>query len=176
MSPLRSHLQRSAEKAVTSSEEDQSGRRERVKCYLGGCIWICSDALDWTTMVLVPAWLVIRRMTHLCSLLIVLAVMAIRHADRVYLPLDWEFTVCHYSAIYAFFIEKSKWDWPHVKSEWPKLETQTKKHTVIIKHWASLPTLPLTLKAVLTNCRLNVPQDNTICFLNGSFKYPYISI
>lgn len=28
---------------------------KRVKCYLGGCIWICSDALDRTTMVLVPA-------------------------------------------------------------------------------------------------------------------------
>lgn len=70
MSPLRSDFQGSARKAVTSSERDKSGRRERVKCYLGGCIWICSDALDWTTTVLVPAWLVIRRMTHLCSLLI----------------------------------------------------------------------------------------------------------
>lgn len=54
-----------------SGESGDLIRREQEqtvkKGLSGSCIWICSDALEWATMVLVPAWLVIKRMMHLCS-------------------------------------------------------------------------------------------------------------
>lgn len=47
-----------------------------------GCIWICSDALEWASVALGPARRVIKWMTHLLSGIVVLSAAASRQVNK----------------------------------------------------------------------------------------------
>lgn len=134
-------------------------------------------------MVLVPAWLVIRRMTHLRSRLIVLAVTAIHHADEV--PHEWKFAITYFtllvSGVYAFHYEINyaavayELHWPLVKKEWHRV-AQTLWFRKDTAQYIGLGWVPCASHCNAESCPLHWTSLRTICrfVMTASYWYKYV--